>query len=218
MSCSDKLSRWATLGLQGALLSWLIEPIYLSTVVLACQHPLEIQAALAQRGHCIDLPRGFLASEPRVVTTDVVYESSRDAVAARTTGGGAEGKKPPRPCGSALNWSLGHGSEATLADTGLKLGSTDKTPMSKRQSSLCKASFLEAFRGLCGGESKLLPALGVITPALQAALPGTYRELKAGCRPYAEARAAFGAAFPDWVHSPDLEAFGASGTPPGDSH
>jgi len=34
MSCSDKIARWNVLGIQGALGSWLLEPIYLSTVVI----------------------------------------------------------------------------------------------------------------------------------------------------------------------------------------
>jgi len=34
MLCSDRIARWNVLGIQGALASWFLEPVYPSTVFI----------------------------------------------------------------------------------------------------------------------------------------------------------------------------------------
>jgi double stranded RNA-specific editase B len=50
MSCSDKLCRWNFIGLQGALLSTLIEPIYYTSIIIgSLYHSEHIRRALFAR-------------------------------------------------------------------------------------------------------------------------------------------------------------------------
>ncbi|XP_071803827.1 double-stranded RNA-specific editase 1-like isoform X2 [Asterias amurensis] len=71
MTCSDKVASWNVLGVQGALLSKIIAPVYLSSVVLGMQcHYDHLPRALY--GRLTDLPtlpRGFILNKPLMVGT-----------------------------------------------------------------------------------------------------------------------------------------------------
>ncbi|XP_063682511.1 double-stranded RNA-specific adenosine deaminase-like isoform X3 [Bolinopsis microptera] len=65
MSCSDKVSRWNILGLQGCLLSEYLEPVYLSSLTLGClYHHGHLSRAVCCRYNDIPLPAPYRLNHP----------------------------------------------------------------------------------------------------------------------------------------------------------
>uniref|UniRef100_A0A3P9MMN1 Adenosine deaminase RNA specific B2 (inactive) n=1 Tax=Oryzias latipes TaxID=8090 RepID=A0A3P9MMN1_ORYLA len=109
MSCTDKLAKWCIVGMQGALLSHLVEPIYLHSLTVG---------TLSHTGH---LARGMARRLTPVKHLPLPYRRQQLLLACRSN-------RNVRPAGKApsisLNWSCGdRGLEEVSTSSGRKTDS-----------------------------------------------------------------------------------------------
>ncbi|NWV14309.1 DSRAD deaminase, partial [Ptilonorhynchus violaceus] len=157
MSCSDKILRWNILGLQGALLSHFLEPVYLSSVTLGYLYSQghltrAICCRMVRDGNTLKekLRAPYHINHPEVGRVSV-YDS------ARQTGKTKE---------SSVNWCLADESEVEVLD-----GTKGKVDGLKLEvSRVSKRKMYTLFQQLCAKKNrKDLLSLSVYSDAKEAA-------------------------------------------------
>lgn len=205
LSCSDKLATWTVLGLQGALLSRLVEPIYIDQLVFSgVDYDLqgvvkaECERALFQRlGSLIDLPALFKQTRPDIAFTTVVYPDSKEAVSLSSGPDNA-----PASSGESLSWIEGFGVEALT--NGVKQGGPVRRTGPQKASTRSRLSRLALYQ-----------AYGAFVPS-DAVEQRTYRAAKEGATEYQAAKARIrggrDSPFLQWkISSHSLQEFDATG-------
>ncbi|KAF7020046.1 hypothetical protein CFC21_033170 [Triticum aestivum] len=150
VSCFDKITRWCVVGIQGALLSHILEPLYLSTITIG-QSPggapdgfcieSNVVKVLGARLSCLSrkYPDPFKPNKPLFFEAPIPPQEFQHT----------SGDIPPLTCGYSICWNKSGLHEVVLGTTGRKQGTSSKAASSpSTESLLCKIRLAEAFISL----------------------------------------------------------------------
>ncbi|OZJ05068.1 hypothetical protein BZG36_02106 [Bifiguratus adelaidae] len=201
MSCSDKLARWNVLGLQSALLASIIEPIFLSSIVIGDWHDEEsMKRALYGR---LEETEAFHAHTPDIYATKMQCPVSQTCLQQLYP------SVQLMPSNNAISCVRGC-EKAEVLVNGRKQGSakTLKGPSPpKTRSRICSLSLFQQCRDLYYQYAR------ATSTAIEESSLGTYYDFKMLAREYQGVKQALlSERFSDWVCKPQAyEAFDSEG-------
>ncbi|XP_021717487.1 tRNA-specific adenosine deaminase 1-like isoform X1 [Chenopodium quinoa] len=146
VSCSDKIARWNVVGIQGAMLSYLLQPVYISSVTIgqscSSSQTLSLKESLRRALYDRLTPLSNMLVDPFLINEPLFFEAPVPPKEFQHLGSA----QATLTCGYSICWNKHELHEVILGTTGRKQGTSSKGALfPSTESSLCKRRLLECF-------------------------------------------------------------------------